>query len=237
MEESKIEESIKQPKREIRVGRLFLFFFLAELIIYVVISSLNFSNPSELSAFNHKRNTIDSESYFLMVFSIFKNNFTIASMEVIPILGVILYSLVTFDTAYVLAIEGTGHGISGLVYFLSLGLLPDTWLEIPTYAIACSIGTYIIYYLIKDRRMLRMKWKKILSLYGFVALELLIAAMFESYEIVIERSYSAPYDIIYTLMMWIPAIPVLVLLVVLFRKINLMGEKNMEENKESEIQN
>ncbi len=215
----------------IRIGKFFLIFFLLELIVYSVISSLHISDPTLLNTFNNERNSITSEGFLVMSFSIFKNNFTIASIEAIPVIGPFLFGISSFDTALILAIEGTSSGVSGFLYLLSLFLLPDTWLEIPSYAISTSIGTYFLYRLFTKRDQIRQTILKSFLLYGFVALELYIAASFESYEIILEKTNQAPYNLLYPLMMWIPAVPAFIFLIFLFRRIDTFtGDKTTTKN-------
>ncbi len=208
----------------IKVGKFFLFFFLLEIIIYCIVSTLNVSDPALLNSFKNERNNIDASGFFPMVISIFSNNFKIASIEAIPVVGPFFFLIVSYDTAFVLALEGTSAGVSGFFYLLTLFLLPDTWLEIPAYGISSAIGTYFLYRLFTKRDQIRQTLLKIVLLYGFVALELFVAASFESYEIILERSNKAPYDLLYPLMMWIPAIPSFVVLIYLFRRIDIFSK-------------
>ena len=98
--------------------------------------------------------------------------------------------------------------------------MPDTWIELPSYAVTSSTGIYLLYFLIKKRSQLRSRSKKILLNYAFAALELLIAATFESVAIIMETTYSSPYDLYGPLLLWIPAIAVIILLVFMYRRIN-----------------
>lgn len=214
----------KEKSGAIKIGKFFLFFFLLEIVIYSVISSLHVSNPALLNAFNNERSGITSEGYLFMVFSIFKNNFTIASIEAIPVIGPLLFLFSSYSTAFILALEGTSSGISGFFYLLSLFLLPDTWLEIPSYAISTSIGTYFLYRLFTKKDQMHQTIVKLLLLYGFVALELFIAASFESYEIILEKTNKTPYNLLYPLMMWIPAVPAFIFLIFLFRRIDIFSK-------------
>lgn len=219
----------------IRIGKFFLIIFLIELVLYGVISSLHISDQSLLNSFNNERNSITSEGFLVMSFSIFKNNFTIASIEAIPVIGPVLFGISSFDTAFILAIEGTSNGVSGLLYLLSLFLLPDTLLEIPSYAISTSIGTYFLYRLFTKRDQIRQTILKSFLLYGFVALELYIAASFESYEIILERTNKAPYNLLYPLMMWIPAVPAFIFLIFLFRRIDASTRDKISIKNEMEL--
>ncbi|MEM2056129.1 MAG: hypothetical protein QXS30_00665, partial [Thermoplasmatales archaeon] len=63
---------------------------------------------------------------------------------------------------------------------------------------------------------LRSKGFKVLYMYLFVIIELVIAAIFESVEIEIVLHSNSPI----ILLTWIPAVPVIYLLILLFRKMN-----------------
>ncbi|MEM0127848.1 MAG: hypothetical protein QXO03_02010, partial [Thermoplasmatales archaeon] len=88
-----------------------------------------------------------------------------------------------------------------------------TWLELPSYAIAVSASIYLIY-LLSKRELLRSKGFKVLYMYLFVIIELVIAATFESAEIVLQSRG------LIVLLTWIAAVPVIYLLILLFRKMN-----------------
>jgi hypothetical protein len=61
---------------------------------------------------------------------------------------------------------------------------------------------------------------KVVYMYLFVVLELAIAGTFESTEIYMFRIYASPYNIEYPLMLWIAAVPVIYLLIRLYRRID-----------------
>jgi uncharacterized membrane protein SpoIIM required for sporulation len=205
---------------ELQVRKLFLVMFLMEIAIFIIISSLPFNDPALYNQFKQEQSTITSQPLLQMIFSIFPHNLEVASLEVIPILGQFFYILSAVTTSLILAVEGTAHGTLGLVYFLSLALLPDTWIELPSYAVATSTGIYLLYILIKKRSDLRLRSKKILLNYAFAALELLIAATFESAAIIMETTYSSPYDVYGPLLLWIPAVAVIIVLIYVYRRIN-----------------
>jgi hypothetical protein len=110
--------------------------------------------------------------------------------------------------------------ISGFFVFLSLAMLPHTWLELPAYAVATSTSEYLIYLIVKRGRILSDNIKKVFYMYLFVVFELVIAAIFESIEILLLRSYSSLDGTLFSIALWTPAIPVIYLLVKLYRKID-----------------
>jgi uncharacterized membrane protein SpoIIM required for sporulation len=200
--------------------RLFLTAFLIEMLIYLVISALPISDPALLSQIQSEQSSVDSLSFIPMLFSIFPHNLFIATLEVIPIIGQFFFIFSSVETSLVIAVEGTSIHTSGIFVFITLALLPHTWLELPSYAVAAGSSIYLIYLIASRRTLLRAKIRKVLFMYLFVILELLVAGIFESAEIVMEQSLPAPDNILYPLLLWIPAIPVLYLLISLFRRIN-----------------
>ncbi len=198
--------------------RLFLVTFIIEILVYVGVSSISYNSSLLVSSLNSERGSIYSMGLFGMIFSIFPHNLMIATIEFIPIVGWFFFPLSTVTTALVLAAEGYAVYHTGFFEFLALALLPDTWIELPSYAIAFSTSIFMFYSLIKGRAFFAKHAKKILYMYLFMALELGIAGTFESLEIVLSGPNSS--NIVYPLMMWIPAVPVIIFLVLLFRRIN-----------------
>jgi len=200
--------------------RLFLATFIVEMIIYLVISALPLSYPALLAVIQGQQKAIDSQPFMPVLFSIFPHNLLISTLEIIPFIGQFFFIFSTVETSIVIAIEGTSVHTSGIFVFITLALFPHTWLELPSYAIATSASIYLIYIIVRRRILLREKIRKVLYLYFFVILELFTAGVFESAEIVMEQSLTSPNNIIYPLLLWIPAIPVIYLLIRIFRRIN-----------------
>jgi uncharacterized membrane protein SpoIIM required for sporulation len=205
---------------ELQLRKLFLLMFLMEIAIFIIISSLPLKDPALYNQFKQQQSSITSLPLLQMIFSIFPHNLEVATLEIVPIIGQFFYILSAVTTSLILAVEGTSNGTLGLVYFLGLALLPDTWIELPSYAVTSSTGIYLIYILIKKRSELRSRSTKILLNYAFAAFELLIAATFESIAIIMETTYPSPYDLYGPLLLWIPAAAAIILLVYLYRKIN-----------------
>ena len=57
-------------------------------------------------------------------------------------------------------------------------------------------------------------------MYLFVVLELAVAGAVESAEIVFEENYPPPANIEYPFLMWLPSIPAILILIILYKKIN-----------------
>ena len=204
----------------LQLRRLFLVVFLLEIGIFVVISSLSIHNQELLSAFKNEQQSIVTLSLPNMILEIFPHNLLVATIEFIPIIGQFFFLLSSIETSIIISIEGTGLHTSGLVVFFSLAILPHTWLELPSYAVATSTSIYLIYLLAKRGEILHSNIMKVLYMYLFVVLELAIAGTFESTEIYLSRVYASPYNLLYPMMLWIAAAPVIYLLIRLYRRID-----------------
>lgn len=206
------------------LGRLFLILFAIEMAIFVYISSLNISNQALLDQFKNQQQSILSRPYLGILVAIFPNNMRIATLEFIPVYGILMFLESSYWTAVVIATEG-GASTPGIVVFISLALMPHTWLELPAYAIATLSSIYLLYLLIKRKETLRRNIIKIGYLYLFVVVELAIAAVFETTEIYFLTKFSPYQATLYTFLLWIPGICVIVLLILWFRCIRKQPRK------------
>lgn len=210
------------------LGRLFMFWFILELGIFAVVSSMNASNPQLLSEFQNQQSSILSKSFVGIFLSIFPNNLTIAGLEFIPVYGIYLFLYSSYITSLVIALEGTA-GLPGFVIFISLILVPHTWLELPAYAISVSAGIFLVYALVKRGRSLWTNLLKVGYLLIFVTVELAVAALFETTEIYFELSYPALKAALYTFVLWIPGALALFGLAIWFRRIRRVGSQTAKE--------
>ncbi len=204
----------------LQLRRLFLVVFLVEIGIFIAISSLSIHNQVLLSAFKNEQQSIVTLSLPDMILEIFPHNLLVATIEFIPVIGQLFFLLSSIETSIIISIEGTSLHTSGLVVFFSLAILPHTWLELPSYAVATSTSIYLIYLLAKRGQILHSNIMKVAYMYLFVVLELAIAGTFESTEIYMSRIYASPYNIEYPLMLWIAAVPVIYFLIRLYRRID-----------------
>ncbi|WP_393971988.1 stage II sporulation protein M [Oxyplasma meridianum] len=217
----------------LRFGRIFLILFIIELAIYVAISSLSLHDAALYNNFKAEQSSITRESFIPMFLSIFPHNLLIASIEFVPIVGIFFYFFSVIETSIIISVEGTQLHTAGLAVFFSLALFPHTWLELPSYAIATGASIYIIYTLVKRGDEFNSRMKRIGFLYLFVVLELMVAGLFETSEIVFETTYKAPYNLIYPLILWIPAVPVIIGLIMLFRRIATDGFASKKRKNDS----
>ncbi len=210
----------------IRLRRLFLLTFIAELLVFAIISALPIKDPALYTSFKSQDSVIVSKPYFSMWLSIFPHNLEIASFEFVPIVGPAWFAFSMVTTSVVVAVEGTATHISGFFIFLSLMMLPHSWLELPAYAVAVSTSIYLLYYIIK--RYPARKYLKLLYMYFFVVIELAFAGAIESAEIILEESAHP----LYAFYMWLPSIPIIIFLIMLYRYID-RDEYNRKKEEES----
>ncbi|MEM0127849.1 MAG: stage II sporulation protein M, partial [Thermoplasmatales archaeon] len=147
--------------------RLFLVTFAVEMVLFAVLSSINYHSAILYESISTERSQIISNNILSMTFSIFPHNLLIATIEFVPVVGPLLFSLSTVVTSLTVASEAFYYHINGFLIFLSLAALPHTWLELPSYAIAVSASIYLIY-LLSKRELLRSKGFKVLYMYLFV---------------------------------------------------------------------
>ncbi|MGC8497157.1 MAG: stage II sporulation protein M [Thermoplasmata archaeon] len=215
-----IQEGFFYKNGNLLLRRLFIVTFIVEIGIFIAVSSLNVQNNGLLSVFKSEQQSITSMSLIAMIFQIFPHNLLVATIEFIPLIGQLLFVISSASTALILALEGSSMHVSGLVVFFSLAIVPHTWLELPSYAVATSTSIYLIYLIVERGRILSDNIKKVFYMYLFVVFELAIAAIFESIEIVILKAYPSIYGTIFSIALWIPAIPVIYLLIKLYRRID-----------------
>ncbi len=215
--------------------RLFIITFIVEIVIFIGVSCLSIQNNALLTNFKSEQHYIASMSFTAMIFEIFSHNLLVASLEFIPFIGQILFLLSSASTALILALEGTSMHISGVFVFLNLAIYPHTWLELPSYAVATSTSLYLIYLIVKRGRILSDNINKVFYMYLFVVLELAIAAIFESVEMLMLENYASMNGALWCLALWIPAAPVIYLLIKLYRIIDkdeYYAVKNVSMNPE-----
>ena len=204
----------------IKLRALFLLLFISEILIYIIISTIPYSNPALVTQLRAQENATYSNGIFGILFSIFPHNLLIATIEFIPVIGQFFYVFSMVETPLALSALASSTGVPGVIEFIILLIVPDTLIELPSYAVAAATSIYLIYILVKSGGVLRSKIRKVIYMYLFVVLELFIAGTFESVAIDMALTLPKPESLTYTLLLWIPAIPVIYLLIRLFRRIN-----------------
>ncbi|BCU71079.1 stage II sporulation protein M [Stygiolobus caldivivus] len=198
---------------------LFIIIFLGEIGLFLLFSS--FYNPSLASQYGGLTvvyNNLVYEPYFIVLFSIFLHNLSVATLDFIPLFGLAMLVFSIIETGLVVAINGSIVGTPGLTISLYLFTLPHSWLELPAYAVASASGIYFIFD--ASSNGLRKATIRLFYMYLMVAVELLIAASFEAGEIV-DKSYGLlPY------LYWIPAIPAFYFLIVFYKYFQRLADSS-----------
>ncbi|MCL5786439.1 MAG: stage II sporulation protein M [Candidatus Thermoplasmatota archaeon] len=216
-----MENHYKPNKQGFPIGMLFWVLFILEILILAVITSMAIANQSIYNSLSHSQQNAASSSIAGDVVSIFTNNFKIATILTIPIIGPIFFIFSMIATALELSAEAAALNYPGWVVFVSLALLPHTWLELPAYAIAAANSIFLIYALAKRGPLLKARLIRFVKIYAFVGLELLVAAIFESVIIYMENNPALNNSfLLYIIILWIPAAIALILLTMLFRSIS-----------------
>ncbi|MCY0852117.1 MAG: zinc ribbon domain-containing protein [Thermoplasma acidophilum] len=188
--------------------------FIGELALMFALSALPMSGSTASQIVGQNEPSLQAvRSLPLIVrsFSIFSHNYEIASIEIIPVIGQIFFIISTYSTAIVLNALAVSQGVTGPLALLSLLLLPYSWLELPSYAIASTEGGFLIASLF--RRSFRKEIKTAIIVWLMVGLELLTAGIFESWTIALESSKNLGILFI----TWIPYVIIIAIFIVVVR--------------------
>lgn len=109
--------------------------------------------------------------------NIFTNNFTIASIMLIPGLGIIAGAFVLYNTGLAIAATGLSVNLHGVILMLALLLLPFTWLEFISYSAAMTQSIFLTVGL--ARRQFRRELIRTAILLTLILTMLLSAAIIE----------------------------------------------------------
>lgn len=220
-----LDTAIKEFAR--RGLRLYVLVFAAELLLFFVISSLPFFFPGEQALFTSQSKQIGNEFQSAGLFGtfvgIFTNNYRIALIEFIPVVGVLLFALSVYETARIVEVEAIANGVAPAALVLLLLFYPHTYIELPAYAVAVTEGLILLYAIIrwlgdsgraKKPVNWRAEWVQFWINVGIVTAMLLVAALFESVEIELELVKA--YGGFLFLVTWIPFVGLIALVLMLY---------------------
>ncbi len=200
----------------VRLVPLFAVLYSLEIIVVFLISTSGVNN-SMLDAEAQHLQVLRSLGFYSLLTYIFANNLRVATLELIPILGIIFYLVAIVNTSQVISsiIVQSGLGYYPLYRLFSV---PDTWIELSAYIIALIINLYILialYQLIGSNKRKAISYAKTaMALYGFTALVLFAAALFETLDIRYPLQLFNSFDIY-----WIPAAGAIIILSLLLKGI------------------
>ena len=132
--------------------KLFAIVFVAELVILAAAVVLPI-DPGEQATLQQQAqnqfggiNTGDPLSLFL---GILTNNVRVALLELIPIVGALLFLLSIFTTGQVIQVIANMNGVPAALLGGTLFFFPFTLVELSAYAVAVTAGTFLIVALFK----------------------------------------------------------------------------------------
>ena len=139
---------------------------------------------------------------------IYVHNLLVALAEFIPAVGLLFFLGSASVTGLVLGALNAFTGLPGILNFLSLFLLPHTWLELPAYALAVNEGMFLLLSASKANgtEPFSEELRRAARVLCIIIVELAFAAFFESGEIALSQA-----NTLYPLLAWVPFAAILVL--------------------------
>jgi len=189
------------------ISKLIILYLIVEIIIFLLAASIPVNDQQLVQEFNETESTITSQSYLGKAISIFTHNLLVATIDFIPIIGIILFGFSIASTGIVLSAISTQSHVSGLLVALLLLTLPHSAVELPSYSFSVAAGTYLI---------LRWReWKRALLTFLIAPVELLLAALIEASLFYVPNPY----------IMWGASVPVLVGIYFLYQYLQKLADK------------
>jgi uncharacterized membrane protein SpoIIM required for sporulation len=210
---------------KIIVGRRWMLIsvlFILEIAVILYVSNSSFF-PSELGTYEKQYNTtaaVLNQSAAGQVVGIFSNNFRVATVELVPVLGLGVFGISLYETARIVEVIAIVKNVPVGIALGNLFFLPSTWLELPAYAIAAAESIYLMYSIYVG---FRKGWARFVKEMRFLVVNivliagvLVVAATFEVTEIQFEQGPVQTQA--YALLTWIPFVVVFALEVRFWRK-------------------
>lgn len=167
-----------------------LIIFGTELVFLFVGSTIPISQ-STVDMINSQNsalaNTSESLGLLARAIFLFSHNFQLALLEFVPVLGWFTFAFSIYGTALAIEVIGIVSHLPGPLVALSLLLQPHTWIELPAYAFATTQSFFLVSTVARRSRF-RFEVVRTALVFGFVAVELFVAGLFESLEISLSSS-------------------------------------------------
>jgi hypothetical protein len=133
---------LTQSKR-LRILTIVVFFLFAVMVS--AVGTLVPLNPQDAAAQNSNNKEILSMDLLHRTAAFFENNFLrVCLLMFIPVVGVILGSIILFDTGSLIAAYSVPYKFPPVLVLLLLFIFPSTWLEMLAYATAFSESFWFI---------------------------------------------------------------------------------------------
>ena len=194
--------------------KLVAIVFAIELLALVFSSMVPLNQDQQsslLTVLNSSRSEIMNQSMAGAAVYIFAHNLGIATLEITPGVGLLVFSGSTALTGLTLGAEAASYGLPPALVALVLFTLPSTWFELAAYAIAVVANIYILRAIFRGG--FTGELRRYASSWVLAGAVLLIAAMLESFEIQSEQS-----NPVSAYLAWIPAAIIILLTVLLLRR-------------------
>ena len=187
-----VEEARREPVTQPRpsavkelLGRrrlaLMLTVLLVELTIFFIATSVPMDRSTQQTLQNEAKNISGvSNSLGLMgeFVYIFTHNAAIAFVEMVPVVGGLLWVVSIYATGQIFQAVAISNGAPGTLYGLLLFFFPFAIVELSSYAVAVSSGLMLI--VAWSRHRLRIETRVLVLEAGAVASMLLVAAAMET---------------------------------------------------------
>jgi hypothetical protein len=133
---------LTQSKR-LRILTIVVFFLFAVMVS--ALGTLVPLNSQEAATQNNNAKEIQSMDLLQRTASFFENNFLqVCLIMFIPVVGVVLGSIILFDTGSLIAAQSVAYKFPPVLVLLLLFIFPSTWLEMLAYSTAFSESFWFI---------------------------------------------------------------------------------------------
>jgi len=131
--------------------RQWKWLFLVNLLFVIIVIAIGSSSP--LSAIEGEEILENFESSLpdIATTPIFINNFLIAVIMFIPVLGPTIGTIILHTTGVVIAATAMSVNLPGVLLLLSLLIFPFAWLEFISYSIAITQSIFLVIGLLRSR--------------------------------------------------------------------------------------
>ncbi len=192
-----------------RLVRYAKIFFIIEVVILLLVSSIPLTHSQYTylnNIFNSVENLAVGKSLLASTINIFSHNLLIATLEFIPVFGLIVFGGSMAVTGLLVGAGAVNYGVPGIAVSLALFTLPDTWIELFAYALAAGEGIRLL----TSQSGFRRELKAAIGVWLLVGALLASAAALEALAVAL----SSPY----AFATWIPVLAVLAVIFLLRRR-------------------
>jgi len=125
--------------------------FVANLLLVIIVIAIGSFSPLSTSESEDILEGFESSLPEIATEPIFANNFLIAAIMFIPVLGPIIGIIILHTTGVVIAASGMSVNLPGILLLLGLLVFPFAWLEFISYSIAITQSIFLVIGLLRGR--------------------------------------------------------------------------------------